>query len=165
MEYLREDLLPALKESLNVTPPQVGLLGIGMGGQGALMLSYRFPRQFPVVAALAPAIDFHQLVPQDDPLLTEVFGGREWARQHTPILHVHPLNWPPHQFFCCDPTDYAWFDSSDRLRMKLNSIGIPCTCDLDTSGGGHSWNYFNLMMPRAIQFVLDGLERERLRIV
>ena len=164
-DFLANDVLAGLTDHWQLGPKQLGVLGIGMGGQGALQLSYRDPQRFPVVAAIAPAVDFHQLVPHEDPLLTETFGSREWARQHTAILHIHPLNWPPQQFFCCDPEDYAWFDSSDRLRMKLQSIGIRCECDLETSGGGHGWEYFDRMAPRTIQFLVDGLEQERTRIV
>src|SRR5579872_4204328 len=59
VEYLREAVLPWIEANCQAAPPAIGLLGVSMGGQGALRLAYRFPQQFPVVAALAPAVDFH----------------------------------------------------------------------------------------------------------
>ena len=55
--YLRESVLPWMKEHCQSGPPAIALLGVSMGGQGALRLAYRFPDQFPIVAAVAPAID------------------------------------------------------------------------------------------------------------
>ena len=64
-----------------------------------------------------------------------MYRDAEDARQDSALLHIHPLNWPRNQFFCCDPTDYRWHDSADRLRMKLWSLGVPFECDLDTVAG------------------------------
>jgi hypothetical protein len=94
-----------------------------------------------------------------------MYPDPEAARQDTAILHVHPLNWPRHQFFCCDPDDYRWWESADRLRMKLYSLGIPHERDLETTGGGHGFDYYNRMAGRAIKFLADKLDEERRRIV
>ncbi len=159
-QYLSHVAISSIQEWLEVEPPRIAALGMGMGGQGALMLAYRQPRRIPVVAAISPAVDFHLLVPEYDPVLTETFGDREWARQHTAILHVHPLNYPPKQFFCCDPMDYEWFDSSDRLRMKLGSIGVPFECELELSCEGDRNAYADAMAERAVEFLVSGLEAE-----
>jgi hypothetical protein len=121
-----------------------------------------------VVVGISPAIDYQQRLrhPEDeDEPLFEMYPDPESARQDTATLHVHPLNWPRNIWFCCDPDDHRWHDSADRLRMKLYSLGIPHTCDLQTSGGGHGFEYYNRMAGTALQFLYDGLERERLRIV
>jgi S-formylglutathione hydrolase len=164
-QFLAQHLFPHLQKAWQLPDRRMAICGVGMGGQGALLQAYRHPRVVPVVGAIAPAIDFHQLVPQTDELLTEVFANREWARQHTAILHVHPLNYPPCQYFCCDPQDYLWFDSSDRLRMKLSSIGIPFEADLETTADGDRLVYARQMWPRMLESLLQGLERERLRVV
>jgi hypothetical protein len=49
--------------------------------------------------------------------------------------------------------------------MKLWSLGVPFECDLETSAGGHSFQYASHMAPRVVGFLADRLERERLRIV
>lgn len=157
-QYLLEHVLPWIETSLGVRPPHIGLLGTSMGGQGVLRLSYKFPQRFPVCAAISPAIDYHQRILEGDELLMEMYGDAERARQDTATLHIHPLNWPKYQFFCCDPTDYRWHEGADRLRMKLGSLGIPFECDLETIGGGHGFEYYSKMAGRAIAFLVRGLD-------
>jgi S-formylglutathione hydrolase FrmB len=163
--YLLERVLPLIDERFGTGPPGIGLLGTSMGGQGALRLAYKFPDIFPVVAAISPAIDYQIRLQEGDEVLAQMYPNAEAVRQDTALLHIHPLNWPRHQFFCCDPADTRWYDSVDRLHMKLASIGVPHEHDLQTSGGGHGFEYYNVMAEKAVTFLFDGLERERRRIV
>ncbi|MBW3542454.1 MAG: esterase [Planctomycetes bacterium] len=163
LAFLRNHVVPFIAERWGAKPPAVGLTGVSMGGQGALQLAYRHPREFPVVAAISPAVDFHQWHGQGLPL-DEMFSTREAARQQTATLQFHPMNWPRHQLIVCDPTDETWFEGVERLTMKLRSIGIPFESDLETSRGGHSWDYFNAMAPRVIGFVAERLEQESRRV-
>lgn len=145
-------------------PPQIGLLGTSMGGQGALRLAYKHPDTFPVVAAISPAVDYHERIREGiDETLPAMYRDEEEARQDTATLHIHPLNWPRHQFFCCDPDD-PWWESSERLRMKLYSLGVPHECDLETQAGGHGFAYYGHMAERAVGFLAERLEKERLRL-
>lgn len=157
LQFLRTAVLEFIQSQWQVQPPKIGLLGVSMGGQGVLQWAYREPRRVPVVAALAPAVDFHQWWGQGLPL-DEMFSSREAARQATVILQLNPLNWPRHQFIACDPTDLEWFDSSDKLCMKLSSSGVLYERDLKTSAGGHTWDYFNHIAPRVMQFLDQGLK-------
>jgi S-formylglutathione hydrolase FrmB len=161
--HVLDRVMPWLAENWNARPPQIALLGTSMGGQGALRLAYRRPNSFPVVAAIAPAIDFQWKLEEGDPALREMYRDSEQARQDTATLHIHPLNWPRHQWFACDPSDYRWHDSADRLRMKLYSLGVPYEADLESTGGGHSWTYYETMAEPAVDFIAERLERERLR--
>jgi S-formylglutathione hydrolase FrmB len=162
--YVLDGVLPWLADEWAVRPPQIALLGVSMGGQGALKLSYKYPNVFPVVAAISPAIDYQWVMEQEgDEALRQMYDDPEQARQDTATLHIHPLNWPRHQWYACDPTDYRWHDSADKLRMKLYSLGVPYEGDLETTGGGHSWEYVQRMAEPAVKFLVEGLERERLR--
>jgi S-formylglutathione hydrolase FrmB len=163
--YLHREVLPYIERRWSVRPPRIALLGTSMGGQGVLRQAYKFPDVFPVVAAISPAIDYHRRYDEGDETLRQMYSSSEEARQDTAILHIHPLNWPRHQWFCCDPADETWWDSADRLRMKLWSLGVPHECDLETTGGGHGFEYYDRMAPAAIEFLVDRLDRERLRIV
>jgi pimeloyl-ACP methyl ester carboxylesterase len=163
--HVLDRVLPWLAEHWSVRPPRIALLGTSMGGQGALRFAYKHPNIFPVVAAISPAIDYQWKMEQEgDEMLAAMYLDPEQARQDTATLHIHPLNWPRHQWFACDPTDYRWHDSADKLRMKLYSLGVPYEADLETSGGGHSWEYYELMAEPAIRFIADRLQRERLRL-
>src|SRR6185437_9449877 len=124
--YVMDHVLDVAAERWRSRPPQVAILGIGMGGQGALRLSFKFPDRLPIVAAVSPAIDYQLAYYDEDELaLPAMYAEPEAARQDTATLHVHPLNWPRNIWFCCDPADHRWHESADRLRMKLGVIGIP----------------------------------------
>lgn len=163
--HVVDNVLPFMEQRFGVKPPRIGLLGTSMGGQGALRLAYRYPRLFPVASAISPAIDFHKRYNEGDETIPQMYSDPEAARQDTAILHIHPLNWPHHQFFCCDPEDYRWWDSADRLHMKLWSLGIPHEYDLETTGGGHGFEYYNRMADRAVGFLASKLDEERRRVV
>ncbi|MFO0869226.1 MAG: alpha/beta hydrolase-fold protein [Pirellulales bacterium] len=159
--HLLDRVLPWLDSHWQVQPPRLALLGTSMGGQGALRLAYKYPQRFPVVAALSPAIDYQMRFHDPDSAVATMYPDPEAVRQDTALLHIHPLNWPRHQFFACDPSDTRWWDSADRLRMKLWSLGIPFDCDLETTGGGHGFEYYNRLAGKAIDFLADRLERDR----
>lgn len=162
MDYLRNSIVSFIETHWNIRPPAIGLLGVSMGGQGVLQFAYRDARRFPAVAAISPAMDFHRVYGQGLPL-DEMFSSAEEARQETVILKIHPLNWPKHQLLVCDPKDEYWFESSERLSLKLHSSGIPFESDFQTSAGGHSWQYFNHIAPKVVKFLTDGLEQESRR--
>ena len=158
LQFVRESVVPFVKERWHIEPPAIGLLGIGMGGQGVLQLAYRWPREFPVVAAIAPAVDFHNWHGYGLSL-DRMYPSKESARQETVTLHIHPLNWPKHQYFCCDPADEYWFEGTERLAMKLSSMGIPFERDLSTTAGGHTWTYFKHMAQPTLAFIANHLVR------
>jgi S-formylglutathione hydrolase FrmB len=164
-QYVTQRVVPWIEEKLGARPPQIALLGTSMGGQGALRMAFKHPRIFPVVAAISPAIDYHLRIDEGDETLSLMYADREAARQDTATLHVHPLNWPRNVWFCCDPADARWHESADRLRMKMAALGIPFECDLETSGGGHGFEYYNACAPAALEFIAARLESERLRVV
>jgi pimeloyl-ACP methyl ester carboxylesterase len=164
--YVLERVVPFVAERWSARPPRLALLGVSMGGQGALRMAYKYPDVFPTVAAISPAIDYQKRIEEGvDPGLDFMYRDAEDARQDTATLHVHPLNWPRNQFFFCDPADVRWHESADRLRMKLGSLGVPYECDLETEAGGHSFEYASHMAERAVGFLAERLEQERLRVV
>lgn len=162
-QFLTAQVLPWLAATQEIRPPAIGLCGVSMGGQGALKLAYRHPREFPVVAAISPIVDYYVLYGHGLPL-DDLYPTAEAARQDSIILNLHPLNWPRHQFILCDPQDGDWFEGTDRLVGKLRSSGIPVETDLVTRAGGHSWEYFNHQAPRVLQFLVEKTDQERLRI-
>jgi S-formylglutathione hydrolase FrmB len=179
--YVVDTVLAEVGRRFGVSPPGIALVGISMGGQGALRLAYRHPTLFPVTAAIAPAIDFHRAMREagdrDDgefyDTLWQVYGDVERARQDTAILHVHPLNWPRHQCFASDPADEYWHDGAARLHEKLAALGIPHTALLGSrvdamtaaSGGAHGPPFYDAVAPEIVRFVIDALDAEGRRVV
>lgn len=164
-QYVVGPVRDELRSRFGVTSPGIALLGIGMGGQGALRIAYRHPASFPVAAAVSPAIDFHVAMREsgsrDDgerfDTLWELFGDVERARQETCILHVHPLNWPRHQFFASDPADLAWHDGAARLHSKLVALGIPHTARLER-------HTTEANLAAALAFIQAALDQESRRV-
>jgi len=169
-DFLLGPVLEECRRRFAAGPGGVGLFGVEMGGQGALRLAYRHPGSFPVAAAINPAIDFqlgmrHGHDWDDGELfdtLWEIFPDVEQARQETAILHVHPLNWPRHQWFASDPTDRRWRDGAERLDSKLIALGIPHTAMFDQPAGG---DFLTAAAAAAVQFVVNALDAESRRVV
>jgi S-formylglutathione hydrolase len=162
--HVLDRVLLLFQERWRLGPRAVGLLGIGMGGQGALRLAFKYPERFPVVAALAPAIEYHELYGQGLPL-DDLYDSKEQCRQDTAPMHVHPGRFPAHIFFCMSPGDAAWLRGCDRLHEKLSALGVPHEIDFTTRAGGPPGDYFDHLADRAVRFVQAGLEQESRRLL
>jgi S-formylglutathione hydrolase len=142
----------------------LALLGISMGGQGALRIAFKHPEAFPVVAAIAPAIEHHAYYGQGSPI-DAMYASKEHCRQDSVPMHVHPTNVPAHIYFCADPDDDYWFRGADRLHEKLGALGVQHECDLTMQAGGHTWDYFNAMAQRTIEFISGGLAQQSRKLL
>ena len=158
LQWLHRDVVNWLQFEWETVPRGLAVAGVSLGGQAALGLAYRHSRDYPVVAAVAPAIDFHKLhglgLPLDD-----WYASPEDARQQTVPLHINPLAWPVHQLLTCDSDDPDWYDGVERLAGKLHSSGIPVTTDFQSHGLGHCWDYFDTAADPVVDFVTRGLEQ------
>jgi S-formylglutathione hydrolase len=163
-KHVLEQVVPLFQARWRLGPRAIGIFGISMGGQGALRLAFKNPHVFPVVAALAAALDHHQLYGQGTPL-DDMYDSKEQCRQDTALMHIHPSQYPAHIFFAIDPADEAWLRGNDRLHEKLNALGVPHEIDFTTRAGGHSWTYFDHMAERALRFIANGLEQESRRLL
>jgi len=162
--HLLANVVPYFASEWGLRPPAIALLGISMGGQGALRLAFKHPATFPVVAGVASAVDYHDWYGRGTPL-DDLYDSKEQARQDTATLHVHPSHHPAHLFFCVDPLDREWWRGNDRLHEKLAALGVEHQCDLATRAGGHSWAYFDAMAGRAITHLASGLEQQARRLL
>jgi S-formylglutathione hydrolase len=162
-KHLLEKVLPYFRERWELAPRAIGLQGIGMGGQGALRLAFKQPQVFPVVAAIAAAVDYHELYGRGT-TLDEMYDSKEQCRQDTVPMHVHPSHYPPHIFFAVDPDDH-WLRGNDRLHEKLNALGVPHEVDFTTQAGDHPGDYSNRLADRLERFLHAGLESESRRLL
>lgn len=154
--WVRSEVVSWIEATFQVKPPRIGVIGIGMGGHGALNLSYRSARQFPVVAAISAAVDFHPYQPSE-PVLSEVFESVEAARQQTATLHLHPLNWPLFQRIACHPADPLWFEGCERLASKLDSSGIPFDQEFGRLPAFDRTAYESRQLRLSIEYILQNL--------
>jgi S-formylglutathione hydrolase len=162
--FLLNAVLPFFRERWGLEGRAIGLVGVSMGGQGALRLAFKHPQLFPVVAGISSTIEYHELYGEGSPI-DDMYDSKEQCRQDTAGLHVHPSRQPPHILFCIDPADQKWYRGNDRLHEKLNALGVAHTSDLTTQAGGHSWTYFNSVAERVLKFLHAGLEQESRRLL
>jgi len=158
--YVLDRVMPFFAERWSLGQKTVSLLGIGMGGQGALRLAFKHPQQFPVVAALAPRIEYSELYGSGTPL-DAMYDSKEQCRQDSAILHLHPSSYPPHIYFAIDPAD-PWFRGSDRLHEKMNALGVPHQAQFAPWPLGSG---YQTMTEPALHFVIAGLETESRRLL
>lgn len=163
-QFVLKHVMPYFTERWGLGPRTVGITGVSMGGQGALRLAFKHPEMFPVVAGVSSAIEYDQLYGEGSPL-DEMYDSKEQCRQDTAGLHLHPSRYPPHIFFCVDPADEHWYRGNDRLHEKMNALGVPHTCDLQTRLGGHVAEYFDGMAERVVRFLNQGLIEESRRLL
>ena len=159
--YVIDYVLPFFADRWRLESKAIGLLGVGMGGQGALRLAFKHPKSLLTVAALAPSIEYHELHGRETPL-DGMYDSKEPCRQDTAILHLHPLHYPPHVFFAIDPGD-PWYRGCDRLHEKMNALGVLHTAEF--TAGGSGWEFARKMAEPALQFLLAGLETEARRLL
>jgi len=153
--HLLDDVLPWVTATWKVEAPAV--VGVGMGGQGAVRLGFRHPTRVRVVASVAGAFDFHDRYGRGTPL-DAMYATREQARQDTAILHLDGHDWPRHVWFACPPGS-EWHRGNDRLHEKLAAGGAPHAADLDTPADPHQ------LVGPMLAFVAAALATESRRLM
>jgi enterochelin esterase-like enzyme len=153
--HVRENVVPWLESTWKCGKRSIGMGGVGMGGQGAIRLGFKYPEQFPIVASVAGALDFHERYGQGTPL-DDMYSSREQCRQDTAILHIPPHDWPQ-LWFACAPSDF-WYRGNDRLHEKLIALGVPHTAELDASIKE------DRLIPQMLTFIISAIERESRRL-
>jgi S-formylglutathione hydrolase len=162
--WVVQELVPFAKSRWRLHSGGIGLLGLGMGGQGSLRLGFRYPQAFPTVVGLNSMLDFHELY-HEGTALDEMYESKERCRQDTAVLQIHPAEYPAHILFACDPANQRWLRGNDRLHEKLSALGIAHEVDFATSAGGDSWGYAELTAERAVEFFVRGMAHESRRLM
>lgn len=161
--FLLEHVMPLFLR-WNLAPRKIAVMGISMGGQGALRLAFKHAEKFPVVAGISSAIEYHELFGEGSPI-DDMYDSKEQCRQDTAIMHIPPYKAPPHIHYCIDPNDAFWYRGNDRMHEKMMALGVEHSCDLTTEAGGHSWEYFNAMAEPVMEFLYKGLDIESRRLL
>lgn len=183
-DYVVRDLLAHLRETYRVDDRREAraIMGVSMGGYGALGIAFHHPRQFVAVAAHSAAIfppDPENLPPRFQRALStwgrrlgldEVFGNppdkRLWQRNN-PLWLAATLE--PERleglaiYFDCGTRDRYGFDEPNReLHRILERRRIPHTFRL-VEDGQHGWRsgYNRAQLPHSLAFVAAALGAAR----
>ncbi len=150
-QYVIANLLPWIQQSWKCG---LAVAGIGMGGQGALRLAFKYPQLFPVVGAIDAAIDHHELHGSGT-ALDELYESREQCRQDSAPLHIHPSKQPRHVWFAVDSRS-RWFRGNDRLHEKLAALGVSHKFEVNPS---------MVQAEPLLKFLVQGLEEQSRRLL
>lgn len=112
--FLLDGVVPWVADQLACRPAATrGFLGVH-GRAGGAEVFLQAPEPLPHLCGDRTTIDYHRSMEAGDPTLrAELYRDSEQARQDAGHAHIHPLNWPRHQWFSGDPADYL---HSNRRR-------------------------------------------------
>ena len=155
-EWFRDALRPTLEGPC-------GLVGVGVGGQGALAAAYRRGDLWPVAAAVAPAGDLGRWWGRGTSLDNECRDADE-ARQAEAHLFFNPLSRPASQLIWCDPRDEACYPTALRAVSKVQSSGVRAEADLTTEAGESRDGYLLTRAGELAEWVAGRLEDAASRV-
>ena len=156
--WFSDTLRPWLGERATVC----GLIGVGVGGQGALLNGFQNGRQWAAVAAVAPASDLGRWFGRGTSL-DEEFETADAARQAEAPLFFNPLSAPAALLTWCDPRDEACVASATRVISKVQSSGGRITSDLETEAGVNRTDYVRHRASDLAEWIDEALRRAEQR--
>ncbi|MDR2353495.1 MAG: DUF459 domain-containing protein [Deltaproteobacteria bacterium] len=155
--YLIQELIPDLIARFRIDPNQLGILGISMGGHGALTLALKNPTTFKIVGSISGIVDLgiHTgFFPEDQNWrISEVLGppqGNLWrnhsayylTKDNPQIFENIPL------FLTVGKLDEVALGENRQYHRLLNDLGIFHTYSEEK--GGHSWDLWETLLPRVL---------------
>jgi S-formylglutathione hydrolase len=151
-------LVRQLQPALAATGLPVALAGEEVGGHGALRTAYRHARQFPIVMAVAPKVDVHNIHGLGASL-DRLYDTAEDVRQQEATVWLHPLDRPRFQLILCDPANEFCFPGCQTLLTKLSSTGCPHEADISPRMFDAGTTERDAAAPRFFSFLMDATLR------
>ena len=149
MGMVVDELLPMLRgRGLGAAPSRVGIMGVSMGGFGALAMAEHHPGLFAAVAAISPAIfTTYAWVHYVNP--GAFWSAGDFAR-YDAITHAAALARTPVRVACglSDPF-YPWV--VDLVEA------LPPGADVEFAPGGHDGDFSASEQPRSLEFLARHL--------
>ena len=161
-----EDLLPTVESEMGVRlqRDERAMMGVSMGGYGALRLAMRYPERFGAAALLAPAC-YVPVPPEDSGARSAgVFGGAGF----NPVIwmrHNYPAYWEsfvakglslPFFIGAGDDDHYQAEAQATLLYERLQRASLPA--QLRIVDGGHDWPTWKDMEEEALDYLAQSLE-------
>ena len=176
--FLQDEFLPAMQLLFPLSQQRENnyLLGISMGGFGALRWALQCPGIFSRVAAISGVFD--QTLPLDPRAkkdkairaLVSLFGDNffaalfpkanstRWAQANLAETVEHfsrsaYVNSPPEFALYCGEGDYLSLPQTQHASGMLQEAGIPAACFF--SSGSHNRDYWRHSVPEAMNWLLQ----------
>jgi S-formylglutathione hydrolase FrmB len=151
---LADELIPLCqRRGLGVGAKQVGVLGISMGGYGAILLAEKYPRLIAAVAAISPAIwtSYAQARSANPGAYASAADfAADDAVTHASALAEIPVR-------VASGADDPFYDGVQSLARALprNPGGVPA--ELYFGSGCHTSPFFNAQEPPSLAFLARHL--------
>jgi S-formylglutathione hydrolase FrmB len=142
------DLLGTARANLPVSESR-GIMGISMGGHGALSIALDHPGLFRSASSVSGVVDL--TLAHDRPVLSELLGplGTQPERWHAHSA-LHKLASAPAAAsgmalrLSCGSSD-RWIEANRALHRQLEALHI--AHDYDEASAGHEWRYWQEIIP------------------
>jgi S-formylglutathione hydrolase FrmB len=145
LRMLTDELIPLCRRHhLGESPDRIGVLGISMGGYGALLLAETRPDLITAAAAISPAI--WTTYSQARAVNPNAFAGASAFAEHDVITHASALGRLP--VWIASGTEDPFHPGVLALARKL-----PASVELRITAGCHDGAYFAQQQLPALQFL------------
>ncbi len=169
-DFIVKELVPLIDKEYRTIPSREarGIMGVSMGGFGALTLALQHPDLFSVVAAHSAAI--LEEIPQASStdrrmqfrlqLAERVFGNpidKDFWAKNNPILLIENLRTPPPLkiYFDCGDQDHFGFNvGAEALDQAMAAHHVPH--EFHIFPGNHGWDYAREHLPASLKFVSNA---------
>lgn len=145
LAMITDELIPRLRtRRLGVQPRAIGIIGISMGGYGALLLTERRPDLFAAGAAISPAIwTTYEQARSANP---NAFASAADFASSDVITHAHRLAGTPVRIA-------SGADDPFRPGVLALAKHLPSSVSLHISAGCHDSAFFNEQQLPSLQFL------------
>ena len=154
------DLLADVRAELPVNEVH-GIMGISMGGHGALTLALDHPGVFRSVSSLSGVVDL--TLAHDRPALVELLGALDSRRDrwesHSARQRIEAAPERARGLalrLSCGTTD-RWFEPNRALHQRLDALQIAHA--YDEAPAGHDWSYWTSSVPSHVAWHAKLLNR------
>jgi S-formylglutathione hydrolase FrmB len=172
-DFFLEEFLPAMEKKYRIgtTRSQRGIMGVSMGGFGALHYGFKYPEKFAAVSANMPALIEHlppELQEWQQRVMGAIFGNPpdlsfyektsafQLARK-APLAALKRLV----IYFDCGAHDRFGFNmGSEAMDKLLNERGVPHEAHIYP--GGHDWAFVLEHLPASLEAQSKGLGAKKL---
>ncbi|MBP5622246.1 MAG: esterase family protein [Thermoguttaceae bacterium] len=154
--FFFETLIPTIEKEFRCKTDKENraVAGLSMGGYGTLLYALHHPDLFSAAYAMSPAVGVGQRRPGNNEENAE--ARRAYAEANDAILLLDKLEDKNAVRFTIDCGDddfclqgaYAFF-------QKARALKVPC--ELRVRNGVHSWDYWRVSLPKALDFISGDL--------
>jgi len=166
-DYIAKDLIAEIDEKYRTIHDghRRAIVGLSMGGYGAVKLGVKYPELFAFAGSLSGAFDapndLGTLRPEFRTRLLEVFGSEDSPTRLQNDIFIL-LNTPhqvpyPYFYLACGISDF-FLDTNRALTQQLSSQNL--AYEYHETPGGHTWEYWDQALEPLLRAVADKLRNE-----